>query len=44
LILFWDVLCQASWSGEYGIALLACFGFVVVFKFFGIRWFRWDAH
>lgn len=32
-----------SGSGQDANALLACFGYVVVFTFIGIRWFRWES-
>lgn len=44
MTLFSDVLSQAAWSGQDANALLACFGYIVVFTFIGIRWFRWDTH
>jgi ABC-2 type transport system permease protein len=44
MTLFSDVLSHAAWSGQDANALLACFGYIVVFTFIGIRWFRWDTH
>lgn len=44
LILFSDAVTGAGWAGQDANALLACAGYVVVFAFIGIRWFRWDAH
>jgi len=40
---FSSVLSQATWSAQDGYSLLACLGYIVVFSFIGIRWFRWDA-
>ena len=44
MILFSDVVSAAAWSGQDTNALLACVGYVVVFTFIGIRWFRWESH
>ncbi|MFE4950853.1 ABC transporter permease [Leifsonia sp. NPDC056665] len=44
MILFSDVVSGAAWSGHDANALLACVGYVVVFTFIGIRWFRWESH
>ncbi|MFC6355649.1 ABC transporter permease [Luethyella okanaganae] len=41
--LFSDVLNQTAWSDQDTYSLLACVGYVIVFAFVGIRWFRWDA-
>lgn len=38
-----DVLSGMPWSVQDTYSLLACAGYVVVFSFIGIRWFRWDA-
>jgi ABC-type multidrug transport system, permease component len=43
MTLFSDVMNQSAWSGQDANALLACVGYVVVFAFIGIRWFRWDT-
>jgi len=43
MTLFSDVLNQAAWSNQDGYAMLACVGYLVVFSFIGIRWFRWDT-
>lgn len=43
MTLFSDVLNQAAWSGQDGYSLLACTGYIIVFAFIGIRWFRWDT-
>lgn len=44
MILFSDVVSGAAWSGQDANALIACVGYVVVFTFIGIRWFRWESH
>lgn len=44
MILFTDVLTAAPWSGQDASALLACVGYIIVFAFIGIRWFRWESH
>lgn len=44
LILFSDFLSGAAWSWQDANALLACAGYVVVFTFVGVRWFRWETH
>ncbi|MFJ3956606.1 ABC transporter permease [Arthrobacter sp. NPDC090010] len=43
MTLFSDVLNQLSWSSQDGLALVACLGYVIVFSFIGIRWFRWNT-
>lgn len=43
LILFSDALTAPAWSGQDTNALIACLGYVVVFTFIGIRWFRWET-
>jgi ABC-2 type transport system permease protein len=43
LAVFSDVLNQSAWSGQDTYSLLACVGYVVVFAFIGIRWFRWNS-
>jgi ABC-2 type transport system permease protein len=40
--LFSAVLNLTAWSATDTGVLLACFGYVAVFGFIGIRWFRWD--
>lgn len=42
MTLFADALAPASWSDQDAWALLACAGYIVVFSFLGIRWFRWN--
>ncbi len=44
MILFSDAVTATGWSGQDTDALLACVGYVVVFTFIGIRWFRWGTH
>lgn len=43
LIVFSDALTASAWSGQDANALIACLGYVVVFTFIGIRWFRWET-
>lgn len=43
MTLFADTLNGSSWSGQDTNALLACIGYVAVFTFTGVRWFRWNA-
>jgi ABC-2 type transport system permease protein len=43
ITLFSDVLSRAPWSDQDTYSLLACVGYIIVFAFIGIRWFRWDA-
>jgi len=43
MALFSDTLRQVPWSGSDTMALLACAGYVIVFAFIGIRWFRWES-
>lgn len=43
MTLFSDVLSQAAWSAQDAYAVLASVGYIVVFTFIGIRWFRWDS-
>jgi len=43
MALFSDVLSQSPWSGQDTNSLLACVGYIIVFAFVGIRWFRWDS-
>ena len=40
--LFSAVLNLNSWSATDTGVLLACLGYIAVFGFIGIRWFRWD--
>lgn len=43
MTLFSTVLGQTGWSGPDTGALLACAGYIVVFCWIGIRWFRWEG-
>lgn len=43
MALFSDVLNQSAWSGQDTYSLLACTGYIIVFAFIGIRWFRWES-
>jgi ABC-2 type transport system permease protein len=31
------------WSTHTSLALLTCFGYIIVFGFIGIKWFKWEA-
>jgi len=43
MTLFADVLNQSPWNGQDTYSLLACTGYIIVFTFIGIRWFRWNT-
>lgn len=43
ITLFADVLDATAWSAQDWYSLLACAGYVIVFTFIGIRWFRWES-
>lgn len=43
MTLFSDVLGGMPWSGQDTYAFLACVGYIVVFSYVGIRWFRWES-
>lgn len=43
MTLFTDVLTQSGWADQDLNSLLACAGYVIVFAFIGIRWFRWES-
>jgi ABC-2 type transport system permease protein len=43
MALFSDALNQSAWSAQDTYSLLACAGYIIVFAFIGIRWFRWDS-
>jgi len=43
MTLFGGVLGGFAWSDQDTYLLLACGGYVVVFAFIGIRWFRWQT-
>jgi len=40
---FQSVLHQVAWDGHTTLSLLACFGYIAVCGFIGIRWFQWEA-
>ncbi len=44
MTLFTDALSQPSWASQDTYSLVACVGYVAVFAFIGIRWFRWESH
>ena len=41
--LFADTINDTAWVDQDWYSLLACFGYIVVFAFIGIRWFRWES-
>jgi ABC-2 type transport system permease protein len=41
--IFQSVLHQAAWNGHTTLSLLACFGYIAVCGFIGIKWFQWEA-
>lgn len=43
MTLFSDALNNVAWNDQDGFSLLACAGYIVVFSFVGIRWFRWES-
>ena len=43
MTLFADALTMSAWNDQEMYALLACAGYIVVFAFIGIRWFRWES-
>lgn len=43
IAIFQSVLHQTAWDGHTWLSLLACFGYIVVFGFIGIKWFKWEA-
>jgi len=43
MTLFSDVLSHSPWLDQDTYSVLACVGYIVVFAFVGIRWFRWDT-
>ena len=43
MAIFQAALSQSPWNGHTTLALLACFGYVIVFGFIGVRYFRWEA-
>lgn len=44
ITLFAFALDLGSWSWSSTDAIIACAGYIVIFAFIGIRWFRWDTH
>ncbi|MGZ4660034.1 MAG: ABC transporter permease [Arthrobacter sp.] len=44
MTLFSDVLNQSPWNVQDTYSLLACLGYIIVFAFIGVRWFRWNTH
>jgi ABC-2 type transport system permease protein len=32
-----------TWNGHTTLALLSCFGYIIVFGFIGIKWFKWES-
>lgn len=36
-------LHQTQWTGHTSLSLLACFGYILVFSFIGIKWFKWES-
>jgi ABC-2 type transport system permease protein len=43
MTLFSAVLNQSPWNGQDTYSLLSCAGYIIVFAFTGIRWFRWNT-
>jgi ABC-2 type transport system permease protein len=43
MTLFSDAVSGSGWTSQDVYSLPACLGYVVVFAFIGIRWFRWDT-
>lgn len=43
ITVFLSVMHQAVWNNQTSFALLACFGYIAVFAFLGIKWFQWNA-
>ncbi|MBS1674865.1 MAG: ABC transporter permease [Actinobacteria bacterium] len=41
--LFTDAASGTGWADQDTSAVIACVGYIVVFSFIGIRWFRWDS-
>lgn len=38
-----SALHQTQWTGHTSLSLLACFGYIFVFSFIGIKWFKWES-
>ncbi|ALE06031.1 hypothetical protein AL755_12040 [Arthrobacter sp. ERGS1:01] len=43
MILFAKAFDESAWNSQDTFALLACAGYVIVFAYIGIRWFRWNS-
>ena len=43
LPLFAAVMNLSAWTSQTTFSLLGCLGYIVVFSFIGIRWFRWET-
>ncbi len=43
MAIFQAALSQTPWDGHTSLALLACFGYIAVFGFIGVRYFQWEA-
>ncbi|QDZ15299.1 ABC transporter permease [Humibacter ginsenosidimutans] len=43
MTLFNDAVTGSGWTSQDAYSLPACIGYVVVFAFIGIRWFRWET-
>jgi ABC-2 type transport system permease protein len=43
MVLFSDALALSPWSDQDTYSLVACAGYIIVFAFIGIRWFRWGS-
>ncbi|HEY8700098.1 MAG TPA: ABC transporter permease [Arthrobacter sp.] len=43
MTLFSAALNQSPWNVQVTYSLLACAGYILVFAFMGIRWFRWNT-
>lgn len=41
--IFQSTLHQVAWNGHTTLSLMACFGYVIVCGFVGIKWFQWEA-
>jgi ABC-2 type transport system permease protein len=41
--IFQSALHQMAWNRHTTLSLLACFGYIAVCLFIGIKWFKWEA-
>jgi ABC-2 type transport system permease protein len=41
--LYANALGMTHWDGNTTVAVIACAGYIVIFAFVGIRWFRWES-